>query len=195
MTDLVSPLEIIYCQLRTPSQSVPVAPVVDESKPELTRDDVSAIIHRQRSATLDELQFIIDHAKQFKLTDFERNHIACGLTIAMSARASQLNGRRVDPSAKLIADLGYAQTPFGLLAERAWFQTELEIGTKAIAACERHQPPQCECWKRTREAQYEVRVAFGERSPQSWAALRVWEAMEELEVSARPGRGTGQHQL
>ena len=101
----------------------------------------------------------------------------------------QVRGRRVDPSAKLIADLGYAQTPFGLLSERAWFQTELEIGTKAIEACERHQPPQCACWRRTRDALYTVRVAFGQRSPQSWAALRVGKALEELEVSTMPERG------
>jgi hypothetical protein len=189
MTELVSPIEIIYRQLKAPSQLQPVARVVDESKPLFTRDDVSAIIHRQRSSTPDELQFIIDHAVQFELTDGERNQIACDLTIAMSARARQVSGRREDASAKLIAELGYAETPCGSLPERDWFQTELETGTKAITACQRHLPPQCACWRRTREALYDARLSFGERSPQSWAALRVWEAMEELEVSARPDRG------
>ena len=104
----------------------------------------------------------------------------------MSQRARQINERREDPNSRFIHDLGYALTPFGLLPERTWFQTELQAETKAIAACRRHLPPDCPCWKEARENLYSVRQSFGEKSPESWAALRVWEALDEIELSPRP---------
>jgi hypothetical protein len=63
---------------------------------------------------------------------------------------------------------------------------ELQAETKGIAACRRHTTPQCACWKSARESLYTIRESFGARSPESWAALRVWEALEEIELSSRP---------
>lgn len=45
-----------------------------------------------------------------------------------------------------------------------------------------------EAFAEARASLYSTREAFGERSPESWAALRVWEALEEIELSSRPER-------
>jgi hypothetical protein len=121
-----------------------------------------------------------------KLTEGERNQLGLDLSICVAQRARRVNGRRDDPNSKFIHDLGYALTPFGLLPDRAWYQKELQAATKAIAACRRHVLPQCSCWRRARENLYGIRESFGERSPESWAALKVWEALEEIEQSSRP---------
>jgi hypothetical protein len=152
---------------------------------------VTAIITRKRSSTADELQDIIANAKAYKLTAGEREQLCLDLSIQVAQRARQVNGKREDASARFISDLGYAQTPFGLLAERAWFQNELQTGTKAIAACRRHVTPDCSCWREARENLYSIRESFEARSPESWAALRVWEALEEIELSSRPERESG----
>jgi hypothetical protein len=186
----LSPVEIIYRELARPKPEEAKPASVAVVKPPLTRADVDAIIHRKRTATPDELEFIIAH-EEFKLTDGERNQIACDLTIFMSQLARQVSGRREDPSGKLIHDLGYAVTPFGLLADRAWYQNELQTATKAIAACRRHLPPQCSCWREARSSLYSILQSFREKSPESWAALRVWEALDEIELSSRPDRGPG----
>jgi hypothetical protein len=36
---------------------------------------------------------------------------------------------------------------------------------------------------------YSVGASFGKRSPEGWAAIRVWESLEELELASRPERG------
>jgi hypothetical protein len=187
MTPHVLPaVEIIYRELARPKPEEAKPANVAAVKPPLTRDDVTAIIHGKRSATPEELQEILS-TKDLKLSEFERNQISVDFTVTMSQRARQVNGRE-DPSSKLIHDLGYAVTPFGLLADRAWYQTELQAATKAIAACRRHVTPQCACWREARASLYSIRELFGERSPESWAALRVWEALEEIELSSRPER-------
>jgi hypothetical protein len=186
-TPYILPVELIYRALACP-RAPEIKPQAHEpAKIELTRADVDQIIHRKRAAAPEELEEIIDHGKQLKLTDGERNQLCCDLTISMSQRR-QVSGRRDDPSSKLIHDLGYAVTPFGLLPDRAWYQKELQTATKAIAACRRHIPPQCSCWREARVNLYGVRESFGEKSPESWAALKVWEALEEIEISSRPDR-------
>jgi hypothetical protein len=183
------PVELIYRQLAQPTPPREIPANVEPGKHELNRDDVNAIIQRKRTATAEELQEIIGRGKELKLTEGEREQLAVDLTIFISQRTLQANGKRENPSSKLIHDLGYTFTPCGLLADRAWFQNELQAGTKAIAACRRHLPPECACWKEAREKLYGVRQAFNERSPESWVALRVWEALEEIEMSSRPERG------
>jgi hypothetical protein len=191
-TPYLLPVELIYRALAAPkTPEIKPARANEEAKKILTRADVDAIIQRKRTATPDELQSIIDHGKELKLTPGEKNQLSVDLTCAMSQRARQVEGKREDPSSKLIHDLGYALTPFGLLADRAWFQSELQAGTKAIAACRRHLPPECSCWREARENLYNIRASYGEKSPESWAALRVWQALEQIEQSSRPERGPG----
>jgi hypothetical protein len=167
-TPYLLPVELVYRELARPKPQEP-KPASVEAPPaiELTRADVDQILHRKRLATAEELQEIIARAKDYKLTDGERNQLGVDLSICVAQRARQISGRREDPSSKLIHDLGYALTPFGLLAERAWFQNELQTATKAITVCRRHVPPECPCWKEARENLYSVRASFGERSPES----------------------------
>jgi hypothetical protein len=182
----VLPVELIYRELARPKpEDAKPASVTAVKPPPLTRADVDAIIHRQRTATPEELEEVLS-IKDFKLSEFARNQISVDLTVAISQRA--VSERREDPSSKLVHDLGYALTPFGLLADRAWFQKELKAATNAIAACRRHLPPQCSCWRDARASLYSIRESFGEKSPESWATLRVWEALEEIELSSRPER-------
>jgi hypothetical protein len=184
----LSSLERVYQELATPKPDEAKPATVDIVKP-LTRDDVTAIIARKRSATAEELEEIIGRAKELKLTDGERQQIALDCSIFSAQRARQVEGKRDDPNSKLIHDLGYAITPHGLLYERAWYQRELQTGTKAIAACRRHLPPDCACWKETRANLYSVRQSFNDRSPETWAAMRVWEALDEIEIASRPETG------
>jgi hypothetical protein len=184
-TPYVLPVELIYRELARskPEETKPTS--IAEVEP-LNRDDVTAIIARKRAATPEELQDIISRAKELELTTGEREQIALDLSIFSAQLARQANGKREDPSSRLIYYLGYAITPFGLLPELAWYQNELHAGTKAVAACRRHQPPQCSCWRSSRESLYSILESFGQRSPESWAALRIWEALEEIELSSRP---------
>ena len=194
MTQFISQAERLYREIASPKPPQPKpAPAANEpaKTTALTRADVTAIIARQRSATPEQLAYIIDHAKEFRLTTGERSELALQSTIAAAERARRVPGQRHDPSAQFLYDLGYALTPFGLLHERAWFERELQSATQAIAACRRHTTPYCSCWKQARENLYDIRASFGERSPESWAALRVWEALAEIETASRPDRGPG----
>ncbi|MGD1082495.1 MAG: hypothetical protein ABR881_29615 [Candidatus Sulfotelmatobacter sp.] len=188
----ITPLELIYRQI-SQSSAQPVKPVKSEDarKPELSREDVDLILQRKRSATPEELQFIITSAK-FKLTEGERNQLSVDLTIAIAQRTRQGNGRCEDASARFIHDtLGMASTPWGLV-ERAFFESQLRSGAEAIVRCLRHRPPRCQCWVSSRNALWHTAHTHGERSPEAYTALKVWEALEELEFSSRPdGPPTG----
>jgi hypothetical protein len=89
-TPYLLPVELVYRELARPKPQGPKPASVEAPPAELTRADVTAIIHRKRSSTPAELQEIIDNGKQFKLTDGERNQLCCDLTIAMSQRARQI---------------------------------------------------------------------------------------------------------
>lgn len=183
-------VERIYREISQPSspETKPTRVTVLPKKIELARADVDAIIQRTRTASPQELQHIIDHAKDYKLTAGERNQIGCDLSIVMAQRARQVDGRRDDPSAEFIAKvLGYAETPHGLVS-REWVSSLLRDGAQNIARCKRHQPPGCSCWSSQRAILWQVQSAHGERSPESWAALRIWESLEDLELSSRPER-------
>jgi hypothetical protein len=195
--EYIDATERIYRELARPKPvDVKLAPAADVKPVTLTRADVDAIISRKRTATPDELQDIISHAKDFDLTSGERNLLGVELSVAIAQRIRGLDGRRQDhPSDRLIHDLGYAQTPFGLLYDRASFQRQMQSGSKAIAECRRHTPPHCECWRETREALWYIRSLFQERSPEAFAAMQVWESLEDLEFSSRPERREAQNHL
>ncbi|MGD0181624.1 MAG: hypothetical protein ABSC15_17570 [Terriglobales bacterium] len=167
-------------------------PTTEEPKDrELTRGDVTEIIARRHTATPEELQFIIDHRKELKLTEGERNQLAVDLTITMSQKARQLNGRREDENAIFIREiLKLAETPFGLI-QRDWFERRLQAGAEAIARCRNHHPPRCKCWAEERRILYNAQDVCGEKSPEGWAAMKLYEALEELETSSRPERASG----
>lgn len=185
----LSAAEVIYRQISQAQEAKPVAKASEEVKRvELTREDVTAIIARQRTVTPEELQEIIARKD---LTSGERNQISVDLTIAMAQRARQVRGRREAPGANFIHDvLNLTETPHGYI-ERGWFDNLLRSNAAAIARCKNHRPPRCSCWRGAREALWQAAHTYGEKSPEAWTALQVWEILAELEVASRPDRGPG----
>jgi hypothetical protein len=107
------------------------------------------------------------------------------LSIIAAQRARQINGRRQDPNAQFIAQvLGYTETPYGLI-EREWINAQLRAGSQAIQRCRSHKPPQCGCWSASRAILWQAR-ANGEKTPEGWAAVRIYAFLEELEVASMP---------
>jgi hypothetical protein len=188
--EYIDATELIFRQLSQPKlQDVKPAPAADVKPVTLTRADVDGIIQRSRGASVEDLEYAIAHAKDLILTDGERNQLGVDLSVVIAQRIRGLDGRRRDhPSDRLIHDLGYAQTPFGLLYDRASFQRQMQSGSKAIAECRRHMPPHCSCWRDAREALWFIRSSFPERSAEAFAAMQVWESLEALELSSRPER-------
>jgi hypothetical protein len=184
-------VERIYRQISLPSPPVTIAHVrVEPKKIELTRADVDAIIQRTRIASAGELQHIIDHAKELRLSDGEKNQLSVDLTMQI-AHARQRNGRRDDPNERFIAEtLGLITTPFGLV-ERSFIDGLLRDGARNIARCKRHKPPGCECWSGQRALLWQAQSAHGDKSPEGFAATRVYASLEELETASRPERGPG----
>jgi len=175
----ITPVQRIYLEVSQPSSQVP-KPVTAaaEAKPiEVTRADVDAIITRARYGSPEELQHIIDHSKDLGLTDGERNFIGVELSIAVAKRTRQVNGRE-NPSAEFISKvLGLAETPYGLIS-REWVNQQMRTGSQAIARCRNHRPPECACWASLRQAS-----ASGAKTPEAWAAARVYEFLAELELA------------
>jgi hypothetical protein len=184
---------MMYRQVSTPSSPCPretrPAPVSAEpQKVRPTRADVNALIQRERLGTPEELEAILANAKDLRLTPGERNQIGCDLSIFIAQRARQTNGRRDDPNAQFSAHvLGLFETPFGLV-ERSFVDGLLRDGARNIARCRRHQPPGCECWSSQRAILWQAQSVHGDKSPESWAAVRVRRALEGLELSSRPER-------
>lgn len=189
-TPYILPVEHIYRALATPKPPQPQPAHVDTTakKIELTRADVDQIIQRTRSATPEELEYVIARAKEFILTDGQRDQVCCDLTIVAAHRARQGNGRRIDASAEFIAKvLNLVETPWGLLA-RSFVDDLLREGSRNISRCRLHRPPNCDCWSAQRALLFQA-SANGERSPEGWAATRIRAALEDLEVAMRPERG------
>jgi hypothetical protein len=179
-------VERLYREIATPKPPPQQPAPVAEAKPiALTRADVDAIIKRQRSASPNELQFMIDHARDLGLTDGERNQIGVDLSIAMAQRARQANSRRESPSTEFLSQvLGYAETPHGLI-DRAWVNQQMRAGAQAIARCSNHRPPECQCWSVSRAILWQA-SSSGPKTPEGWAAVRVYEFLADLELASRP---------
>src|SRR5260370_963990 len=158
----------------------------EAKKAELTKADVDAIIRRTRGASAEELQQIISREKEFSLTNTQREQVAIDLTIVMAHRARQANGPD-HPTDEFIAKvLGYSETPYGLI-EREWVNAQLHAGSQAILRCKYHRPPECRCWAATRAMLWQG-SANGEKTPEAWAASRIYSFLEELERASRPER-------
>jgi hypothetical protein len=190
MTQFISATEKIYRELSQPSkrpQPKPAPAVAEPKKTTPTRADVDALIQRQRVGTPEELEAILANAAALCLSLGEKNQLRVDLTMKMAQRARQVNGRRDDPNAQFIAQvLGYAETPRGLVS-RDWINSLLRAGSQAIMRCRNHRPP-CQCWAATRIALWQAQSIHGDKSPESWAAVRVYEALQDLELSSRPER-------
>jgi hypothetical protein len=183
----ISATERIYRALSQakPQQPQPAHVPAPSTQITLTREDVPAIIRRTRAATPEELQHILDHSKELGVSEWERSQISVDMTIAMAQRSRQGNGRRIDANAQFIAQvLGYAETPYGLI-EREWINAQLRTDSQAIQRCRSHKPPVCQCWSASRATLWQAR-ANGDKTPQGWAAVRIYSFLAELELASRP---------
>jgi hypothetical protein len=136
-----------------------------------------------RGAALAELDFALKQAEVLALTTDEQKELRFRTCIAMAERA---RGGGNSATAHSIHDaLRVAETPFGLLHNRDWIERARSAGARAITACRDHGPPRCSCWRYTRELLHDIRRTYGDRSPEGWAAIRLWEALEELESESR----------
>jgi hypothetical protein len=188
---MLTATERIFRELHAPAPAKP-APKIADVKPvpplpiNLDWHDVQAIIKKKREATLAELEFLIQNHKQFSLTNWQLDEIRLRMTLAVVSRA---NPRRSDPTADFIYNTLHAvETPVGLLQNCEWVQREMKAGAEAIANCKYHRPPRCSCWRTGRERLWYIQDGFGARSPEGWAATRLWEAFAEYEQAARSER-------
>jgi hypothetical protein len=102
----------------------------------------------------------------------------------VAQRTRQVNGRE-NPSAEFISRvLGLAETPYGLVS-REWVNQQMRTGARAIARCRNHRPPECACWAAPRTSLWQA-SASGVKTPEAWAAARVYEFLAELELASRP---------
>ena len=185
----ITPLELAYRNISSPSPPPQrtVATIQQAKVPsELTRADVDLILQRKRDATVAELQYILDNHRQFHLSDGQRNQISTDLTITAAAARARAERRSDDNSQFMLHKLGYAETPVGLLAHRVYYENLFKSGSAAISRCCKHKPPKCECWRNVRDALWGIQSHYGARSPEAFAATRIYSSLEELEVAARP---------
>jgi hypothetical protein len=186
MSNFIPAVELIYREIARPKPPEPKPAHVDEVRNRnIERADVDAILRRERLGTSEELEHIITNAKEYKLTFGEKNQLSVDLTVAIARRARQVNGRQQDPNTRFIVQtLGLLPTPFGLV-DRQFVEAQLQTGAQAITRCRNHRPPKCQCWSGQREILWQAQSAHGERSPEGWAATRIYESLEELESAAR----------
>jgi hypothetical protein len=182
-TPYLTPVELIYRKLSQPSPPPPArARQEPKLQPELTREDVDAIIQRKRSATPEQLHAIIDRAQHYRLSTWERNQLGVDIGVALAAKA---RGKPNSDSVFIHDVLDYADTPFGMLANRSFFENQFKRGAEGISCCRAHHPPRCACWAPQRQMLWHVQSVYGDRSPEAYVGGRIWEALEEMEVAAR----------
>lgn len=184
----LTPVELLYRQISQPCPPKPAPKVPDPPAPiSLEYADVQEILKHKRSASLEELSYVLENWKRFSLNTRQRNDISLRITIALAARGRP----SANPNAELFTQLDIVETPVGLLHHRSWFECELRVGAQAIAACKLHRPPRCECWRAARERLWLVQDKYGAKSPESWAATKLYEQFEEYEAASRPERTAG----
>lgn len=159
-------------------------PLGEKPQPALTRADVNAVIAHKRPATLAELNWIFENAKVLKLASWEKDQLGVLQTILVAERMHP--SKPEDANAQLFASLGIAITKAGLLYEPEWFLAELRNGLQSIANCINHRPPRCQCWRESRDRLYGIRERYSEQSPESLVSMRIWEQLEEAEITPRP---------
>jgi hypothetical protein len=152
---------------------------------------LNVLIQRERVGTPVELEAILANAKDLRLTPGERNQIGFDLSIFVAHRARQIEGRRDDPNERFIAEtLGLISTPawFGRARVGRWTATRRRSD---IARCPRHKPPGCGCWSSQRAILWQVQSAHGDKSPEGFAAAKIYASLEELETASGPDPSPG----
>ena len=184
--DFIPAVERIYRDMARPELPQPMpTSIPSPSIRRLDRDEVRDIIQRKRIASSEELQSIITNAKEYGLTRSEQDQLSVDLTMQI-AQARQTRSERDDPNNRFIAHvLHLLDTPFGIV-DRSFAEELLRAGSQNIYHCRRHQAPRCDCWSQQRVYVWQVVGEHGEKSPEGWAAMRVYALLEELECSAKP---------
>ncbi len=185
--DVISAVERIYRDMARPELPQPIpTPLGPLSIRRMNRDEVRDIIQRKRIASCEELQCIITNAKEYGLTHADREQLSVDLTIQAAQARQPRSGRDHDPNDRFIAQvLNLVETPFGFV-DRSFAEELLRAGSQNIYHRRKHQPPRCSCWCAQRAYVWQLVGEHGEKSPEGWAAMRVYALLEELECSAKP---------
>ncbi len=75
--------------------------------------------------------------------------------------------------------------------ERSFIEDVLREGSQNIQRCRRHLPPSCACWSSQRAILWEA-GRNGEKTPEGWASIKLFEILEDLELASRPEAGTAE---
>jgi hypothetical protein len=186
MTFIPAIAERLYHDIATPKtlQPKPTHVVAAAVSIALTKDDATAIIQRKRTASPEELQYLLDHAKELQIDTWARDQLGVDLTVLMASK--RRGGFRNDPAAQFMSQtLGLVDTPRGLI-ERAWVHEQMRAGAQAIARCKLHRPPSCQCWSASRATLWQAQAT--PNSPEAWVAERIYSFLEQLELASRPER-------
>ena len=186
----VSAAERLYLLRKSDPASPPPAPPKPQPPPpepslKLTRDDVDQILANKRSATVEEIEWVLSHCNDARLSissvdEYHLRHIAA--RALADQHVAQIR-RGIDPSEEFeVKTLGLYPTQYGTLtAEEVQRLEAIRMkATAAIRDCAEHKRERCRCWAEAREQLYVIRRDFGEKSAMGMAALAVWNSVESL---------------
>jgi hypothetical protein len=190
---VMTPVERIYREMKgtaPPAQQASTS--APDARPEpnlnLTKKDAEEIVAERRPASLEEIEWLLRHAQDYRLRLSNDNVYSLRRIASRLSAQARSGGQGVDPSVEfLVTVLGHLPTEHGTL-ERSEVEQLRAIrftAARAIQACTHHMSERCRCWSDARTALYAIRCRAGEASPLGIAALRVWENLEQLAAASR----------
>ena len=114
---------------------------------------------------------LLSEADVYRLTEEQQATLRARLSDAIAPGFWAMKARHTDP----------ARTPYGFLGDIDAFEQIKKYAEQAIARCREHRAPNCECWAGARHWLWQARGRYPERSPESWLALQIWNALEQTE--------------
>lgn len=160
----------------------------------LTRNEMEAILRRQRPTTVEEIEWLIAHGDDHNLQvsqteELELQNLAARLLASKhisDVRARQQNDEFI---AKTI---GTYRTEYGDLTRAEVEQLEAirARAVQAIAKCDNHQKWRCACWRSAREELFDLRSIEKEGSAVSLGALAVWNTIDAVARARSPAQNT-----
>ncbi len=168
-----------------PPESPPKPQPVPQPPLRLTREDVDAIIANRRSATVEEVEWVLSHGNDARigLTTVDEFHLRTIAARALADRHVAHIRRATDPSEEFeVRVLKLYPTEYGsLTAEEVERLESIRLkATAAIQNCSEHKRERCRCWSEAREQLYTIRCDCGEKSAMGMAALGVWNSVERV---------------
>lgn len=148
----------------------------------LTRNDLDAILHERRVTTVDEVEWLLAQAGEHNLQlseveELELRNVAARLLASRHIADARMKNHNEEFIARTI---GTFSTQYGDLSESeiAALEAIRQQALKSIRDCREHKSDRCACWKRAREALFNLRNEVGPGTPVSMAALAVWNSVE-----------------